>query len=202
MTSDHGWMVWSLRNAWVILGQGWMVWSRMKGFVTCEKFDLVTYERILVMDHWFGPDWTGKSSVNNRSFLHQHTFSELGPWVPASISNSNTDTCTCTGPVSCFLEQFWSGYISFILKVSHNFLVSLCKCNSQETGTTNKIVLCCFYSFCASLQDASKGVIKKFAMIVSYERTRFFLQTLGILTKMSEDYFLKTKRLLNEYQLF
>ena len=46
------------------------------------------------------------------------------------------------------------------------------------------------------------GVIKKFAMIVSYERTGSFLQTLGILTKISEDYFLKIKRLLKEYQLF
>ena len=31
---------------------------------------------------------------------------------------------------------------------------------------------------------------------------KFFLQTLGILTKMTEDYFLKFKKLLNEYQLF
>ena len=30
----------------------------------------------------------------------------------------------------------------------------------------------------------------------------FFLKTLDILTKMSEDYFLKLKRLLSEYQLF
>ena len=37
----------------------------------------------------------------------------------------------------------------------------------------------------------ARGLIKKFAMIVSYERTGFFRQTLGILTKMSEDYFLK-----------
>ena len=36
---------------------------------------------------------------------------------------------------------------------------------------------------------------------VSYER-ECFLQTLGILTKMSEDYFLKIKKLLSEYLLF
>ena len=41
-----------------------------------------------------------------------------------------------------------------------------------------------------------RGVITKFAMIVSYERTGFFLQTLGILTKMSEDYFLKNKEIV------
>ena len=49
-------MVWSLRNALVILGHGWAVWSRIKGFVAGEKFSLVTYERILVMDHWFVHD--------------------------------------------------------------------------------------------------------------------------------------------------
>ena len=47
-----------------------------------------------------------------------------------------------------------------------------------------------------------RRVIKKVAIIVSYERTGFCFHTLGILTKMSEDYFLKMKRLLSEYQLF
>ena len=42
-------------------------------------------------------------------------------------------------------------YFFFIFQVIHNFLFTLCKCNIQETGTTSKIVLYCFYSF--SLQD-------------------------------------------------
>ena len=91
----------------------------------------------------------------------------------------------CTRPVSCFLEQFGNGYISFIFQVVHNFLFTICKCNIQETGITNKIVLYCFCSFYISLQDEryyfkvckksfERGVIKKSAMIVSYERTNFF----------------------------
>ena len=48
-----------------------------------------------------------------------------------------------------------------------------------------------------------RGVIKKFAMIVSYEQIGIFSSNfIGILTKMSEDYFLEIKRLLSEYQLF
>ena len=39
-------------------------------------------------------------------------------------------------------------------------------------------------------------------MIVSYERTGIFLQNFNFLKKMSEDYFVKIKRVLSEYQLF
>ena len=42
--------------------------------------------------------------------------------------------------------------------------------------------------------------IKKFAMIVSYERTG--IVSSNFLTKLSEDCFLKIKRLSSEYQLF
>ena len=101
----------------------------------------------------------------------------------------------------------------FIFQFIHNFLFTLCKCNIQETETTNKMVLYCFCSFkhrCRmsgviySMQTKAfeREIIKKFAVIVSLLKRDFFLQTLGILTKMSEDYFLKLKRLLSEYQLF
>ena len=42
-----------------------------------------------------------------------------------------------------------------------------------------------------------RGVIKKYAMIVSYEQTGIFSSDF----RHSEDYFLKIKRLLSEYQL-
>ena len=40
---------------YLVVGNGLV---EVKGFVKGEKFGLLTYERNLVMDHWFGHDST------------------------------------------------------------------------------------------------------------------------------------------------
>ena len=103
-----------------------------------------------------------------------------------------------------FFEQFWNGCISFIFQFIHNFLFTLqiCKRNIQEMGTTNKMVLYCFCSFETSYK-MSRVILKCAKCIwignpqeVCSDSRESFLQTfIDILTKMSEDYFLKIKRL-------
>ena len=77
----------------------------------------------------------------------------------------NTPWILCTRPVSCFLEQFSSDYISFIFQFICSFLFTLCKCNMQETGTTNKWFFTAFVRF--KHRCKMSGVILKCAKSIS-----------------------------------
>ena len=48
--------MWSGLNGLVIEERFGHTWSWVNGLVMGKKFGLVTYERILVIDHWFGHD--------------------------------------------------------------------------------------------------------------------------------------------------
>ena len=88
-----------------------------------------------------------------------------------------------TDTVSCFLEQFCYAYISFIFQVILNVLFTLCKCNIKKREPLIKLFFSAFVRFklrckmsgivlkCAKKKTFERGVIKNFAIILSYERT-------------------------------